>query len=75
MIVVPFCSLVLTVIAAHFVLGPIGWKIGSAISSVVFNGITGDFRVIFGAIFGFVYNSVTNKISQGDIARCQVNIF
>ena len=55
MIVVPFCSLVLTVIAAHFVLGPIGWKIGSAISSVVFNGITGDFRVVFGAIFGFVY--------------------
>lgn len=54
MIVVPFCSLVLTVCAAHFVLGPIGWKIGSAISSVVFSGITGDFRVIFGAIFGFV---------------------
>lgn len=55
MIVVPFCSLVLSVIAAHFVLGPIGWKIGSAVSSVVFNGITGDFRVVFGAIFGFVY--------------------
>ena len=55
MIVVPFCSLVLTVCAAHFVLGPIGWKIGSAISSVVFSGITGDFRVIFGAIFGFIY--------------------
>ena len=55
MIVVPFCSLLLTVIAAHVVLGPIGWKIGSAISSVVFSGITGDFRVIFGAIFGFIY--------------------
>lgn len=55
MIVVPFCSLVLTVCAAHFVLGPIGWKIGSAISAVVFSGITGDFRVIFGAIFGFIY--------------------
>ncbi len=55
MIVVPFCSLVLTVCAAHFVLGPIGWKIGSAISSAVFSGITGDFRVVFGAIFGFVY--------------------
>lgn len=55
MIVVPFCSLVLTVIAAHFILGPIGWKIGTAISSVVFAGITGDFRVIFGAIFGFIY--------------------
>ena len=35
MVVVPFCSLVLAVIAAHFVLGPIGWTIGSAISSVV----------------------------------------
>lgn len=55
MIVVPFCSLVLTVVAAHFVLGPIGWKIGAAVSSVVFAGITGDFRVIFGAIFGFIY--------------------
>ena len=55
MIVVPFCSLVLTVCAAHFILGPIGWKIGSAISAVVFSGITGDFRVVFGAIFGFIY--------------------
>lgn len=55
MIVVPFCSLVLAVVAAHFVLGPIGWKIGTAVSSVVFAGITGDFRVIFGAIFGFIY--------------------
>lgn len=55
MIVVPFCSLVLAVMAAHFVLGPIGWKIGSAISSVVYAGITGPAKVIFGAIFGFVY--------------------
>ena len=55
MIIVPFCSLLLTVVAAHFVLGSVGWKIGSAISSVVFSGITGDFRVIFGAIFGFIY--------------------
>jgi len=55
MIVVPFCSLVLSVVAAHFVLGPIGWKIGSVISSVVYAGISGSFKVIFGAIFGFVY--------------------
>ncbi len=55
MIVVPFCSLVLAVIAAHFVLGPIGWKIGSAISSVVYAGISGSFKVVFGALFGFVY--------------------
>lgn len=55
MIVVPFCSLVLAVMAAHFVLGPIGWKIGSAISAVVYAGISGSFRVVFGAIFGFFY--------------------
>lgn len=55
MIVVPFFSLVLSVVAAHFILGPIGWKIGSVISSVVYAGITGSFKVVFGAVFGFVY--------------------
>lgn len=55
MIVVPFCSLLLAVIAAHFILGPVGWKIGSVISTVVYAGITGSFKVIFGAVFGFVY--------------------
>lgn len=54
-VVVQFCSLVLAVMAAHFIVGPIGWKIGSAISSVVYAGITGSFKVVFGAIFGFVY--------------------
>lgn len=55
MIVVPFCSLLLAVLAAHFVLGPIGWKIGAAISAVVFAGITGTFKIVFGAIFGVIY--------------------
>ena len=55
MIVVPFCSLLLAVMAAHFILGPIGWKIGDVISIVVFAGITGPLKVIFGAIFGLVY--------------------
>lgn len=55
MIVVPFCSLLLAVMAAHFILGPIGWKIGSVISSVVYAGITGPVRVVFGAVFGFFY--------------------
>ncbi len=55
MIVVPFCSLLLAVMASHFVLGPIGWKIGSVISSVVYAGITGSLKIVFGAIFGFVY--------------------
>lgn len=55
MIVVPFCSLILSVMAAHFVLGPIGWKIGSVVSQVVYAGITGPAKVLFGAIFGFIY--------------------
>ena len=55
MILVPFCSLLLAVMAAHFVLGPIGWKIGGWISTAVYAGISGSFRVVFGAIFGFFY--------------------
>lgn len=55
MIVVPFCSLLLAVILAHAVIGPIGWAIGSAISSVVYAGITGPARILFAAVFGFVY--------------------
>ena len=39
----------------HTVLGPIGWKIGTFISDIVYAGISGSFRVVFGAIFGFVY--------------------
>lgn len=55
MIVVPFLSLLLAVMAAHFVLGPIGWKIGSAVSSVVYAGITGPLKILFGAVFGLIY--------------------
>ncbi len=55
MILVPFCSLLLAVMAAHFVLGPIGWKIGEVVSSFVMAGISGNLRVLFGAIFGFFY--------------------
>ena len=55
MIFVPFFSLTLSVMAAHFILGPIGWKIGSVISSVVYAGITGPVKILFAAIFGFVY--------------------
>ena len=55
MIVVPFCALVLSVVIAHGILGPIGWKIGAVISSVVNAGLTSSFKVVFAAIFGFVY--------------------
>lgn len=55
MIVVPFFALIISVIVAHLLLGPIGWKIGSAISSVVYKGLTSNFKVVFSGIFGFFY--------------------
>ena len=55
MILVPFFSLLFAVMAAHFVLGPIGWRIGSWISAAVYAGISGSYRVVFGAVFGFFY--------------------
>ena len=55
MILVPFCSLLLAVMAAHFILGPIGWKLGEYISAFVMAGISGNYRVLFGALFGFFY--------------------
>ncbi|WDV45358.1 PTS system trehalose-specific EIIBC component [Clostridiaceae bacterium M8S5] len=55
MIIVPFFSLVPTVLLAHVVLGPIGWKLGSAISNVVYSGLTSAFGWLFAAVFGFAY--------------------
>lgn len=55
MIVIPFLALVPTVILAHTVLGPIGWKIGSFISDIVYSGLTSAFGWLFAAIFGFAY--------------------
>lgn len=55
MIVVPFLSLVPTVLLAHVVLGPIGWTIGSYISDIVYAGLTSAFGWLFAAVFGFAY--------------------
>ncbi|HEY4537945.1 MAG TPA: PTS system trehalose-specific EIIBC component [Erysipelothrix sp.] len=56
MIFVPLFALIPTVLFAHTVLGPIGWKIGSAISSVVYTGLTSKVRVLFAGVFGFFYS-------------------
>ena len=55
MIVVPFLALVPTVLIAHIVLGPLGWKVGSAISHVVYSGLTSSFGWLFALVFGFFY--------------------
>jgi len=55
MIVVPFMALVPTVLAAHIILGPVGWWIGSGISAAVFAGLTGAAGWLIAAVFGFLY--------------------
>ena len=55
MIVVPFCSLLISVAVAHGILGPIGWKIGAVISDCVNAGLTSPFKGVFAGIFGFFY--------------------
>lgn len=55
MIVVPFCSLLISVVVAHGILGPVGWKIGAVISDCVNAGLTSSFKGVFAGVFGFLY--------------------
>lgn len=55
MIFVPLFSLLPTVLAAHVILGPVGWTIGSWISNIVNTGLTSSISWLFSAVFGFLY--------------------
>lgn len=55
MIFVPLFSLLPTILAAHMILGPIGWQIGSGISFVVNAGLTSSFSWLFSLVFGGLY--------------------
>lgn len=55
MIFVPLFSLLPTIIAAHAIIGPIGWKIGQGISFVVNAGLTSSVSWLFGGVFGILY--------------------
>ncbi len=55
MIFVPLFSLLPTILAAHMILGPIGWQIGSGISWVVNAGLTSPLNWLFGFVFGGLY--------------------
>ena len=55
MIFVPLFSLLPTVLAAHVILGPIGWTVGSWISNIVNPGLTSSISWLFSAVFGFLY--------------------
>lgn len=54
-IVVPFCSLVLAVLIAHTIVGPIGWVLGDWISKVVYAGLMNPLGWLFAGVFGLLY--------------------
>lgn len=54
-IFVPFFALLISIILAHTVLGPIGWTVGNWISTVVYGGLTSALNWLFAAVFGFLY--------------------
>lgn len=55
MIFVPLLSLLPALILAHSVLGPFGWWIGQGVSGLVYAGLTGPVKWLFGLVFGAVY--------------------
>ena len=55
LVIVPIVALMVSVVLAHFVLGPIGRVLGDGIAYVVKYLMTGDYAFIGSAIFGFFY--------------------
>ncbi|WEV60428.1 PTS system trehalose-specific EIIBC component [Streptococcaceae bacterium ESL0729] len=55
MIFVPLFSLLPAIIAAHTIIGPIGWKIGQALSTVVNAGLSSSVNWLFALVFGALY--------------------
>lgn len=56
MIFVPLFALLPTILAAHVILGPIGWWLGDIISNVVNAGLTSSFSWLFSLVFGALYS-------------------
>ncbi len=55
LVIVPIVALMVSVVLAHFVLGPIGRILGDGIAYIVKYLMTGDYAFIGSAIFGFLY--------------------
>ena len=55
LVIVPFISLLVAVILAHSVIGPIGREIGNGVGFVAKAAMTGDFAVLGSMVFGFIY--------------------
>lgn len=55
MIIVPFVSIMLSVILAHALIGPAGRMLGDWLGNIIASAVTGDYKVIFSFVFGFLY--------------------
>ncbi|MGL6172580.1 MAG: PTS trehalose transporter subunit IIBC [Vibrio sp.] len=55
LVVVPFVSIIVSVVLAHTFIGPFGREIGDGVAFVAKAAMTGDFAVIGSALFGFLY--------------------
>lgn len=55
LVVVPFISLLVAVILAHSIIGPVGREIGNAVGYAAKVAMTGDFAVLGSMVFAFFY--------------------
>ncbi|MBR9787842.1 MAG: PTS trehalose transporter subunit IIBC [Vibrionaceae bacterium] len=55
LVVVPFVSIIISVILAHSIIGPFGRMLGNGVAFAAKAAMTGDFAVIGSTIFGFLY--------------------
>lgn len=55
LVVVPFVSIILSVILAHSLIGPFGRMLGDGVAFAAKAAMTGDFAVLGSVLFGFFY--------------------
>ncbi|CCO49146.1 PTS system trehalose-specific EIIBC component (Includes: Trehalose-specific phosphotransferase enzyme IIB component; Trehalose permease IIC component) [Vibrio nigripulchritudo SOn1] len=55
LVVVPFVSILLSVILAHSLIGPFGRMLGDGVAFAAKAAMTGDFAIVGATIFGFLY--------------------
>ncbi|TOG97928.1 PTS trehalose transporter subunit IIBC [Vibrio parahaemolyticus] len=55
LVVVPFVSIIVSVILAHSIIGPLGRMLGDGVAFAAKAAMTGDFAMIGSTIFGFLY--------------------
>ncbi len=55
LVIVPFVSILVAVVLAHSIIGPIGREIGNAVGYAAKVAMTGDFAVLGSMVFGFFY--------------------